>query len=520
LRTNRNSSNIKRYAGLVVCPLPENRFIFTLPDFLQNSAKKHPQKNLIEFDSRTLTYEEVDSASDRFAKYLQDSGIIKGDRIAIKLENSPEYILSWFGAAKLGAILVPINVQYKETETNQIIDHCSPKIVLTGKNLFSSSVPAVSVDEDSMRAMASGSSFYEKNNLVPSDPLMIIYTSGTTGKPKGVVQSHRTYVLTGLAFPRWLGLSSEDRLLTCLPLSHINAQAYSTMGAVGAGATLILQEKFSLSTFWDQARENKATEFNSVGAMLVLMYKHSLKPRSDHSVKIAYSAPALPVEIRGEIEQRFHLKVVFGYGLSESTFGFIEPVDGPRRPGSMGKIRSFPGFTNAAIIADEDDRELPTGSTGQILLQNAAVMNGYYRDDQRTRETLRNGFLHTGDQGFVDADGYYFFVDRSSDIIRRKGENISSSEIESVILSHPEVTECAVLGVSSELSDDEIVAFVVAKPASHISGDEIKEWCDERLARFKIPGKVFLEESLPKGATFRTNKKELRKLALERLRAS
>ena len=240
----------------------------------------------------------------------------------------------------------------------------------------------------------------------------------------------------------------------------------------GAGATLILQEKFSLSTFWDQARENEATEFNSIGAMLMLMYKHSLEPRSDHLVKIAYSAPALPEAIRGEIERRFHLKVVFGYGLSESTFGFIEPMDGPRKPGSMGKIRSYPGFPNKAIVADEEDQELPTGSKGQILLQNAAVMNGYYRDDQRTSETLRNGFLHTGDLGYVDADGYYFFVDRSSDVIRRKGENISSSEIESVILSHPEVTECAVLGVPSELSDDEIVAFVVAKTGSNISGDD------------------------------------------------
>ncbi len=201
-------------------------------------------------------------------------------------------------------------------------------------------------------------------SLAPSDPLMIIYTSGTTGRPKGVVQSHRTYVLTGLAFPRWLGLGSEDRLLTCLPLSHINAQAYSTMGAIGAGATLILQEKFSLSTFWDQARENEATEFNSIGAMLMLMYKHSLEPRSDHSVKIAYSAPALPEEIRREIERRFDLKVVFGYGLSESTFGFMEPMDGPRKPGSMGKIRSYPGFPNKAIVADEEDRELPIGKHG------------------------------------------------------------------------------------------------------------------------------------------------------------
>ncbi len=501
--------------------LSENRFSFTLPDFLQNSVAKHPQKNLIEFRNRRLTYEEVESASDRFAKYLQDSGVVKGDRIAIKLENSPEFILSWFGAAKLGAILVPINYQYKEAETDQILEHCSPKIVLTEKGLFSSVAgnesKVIFMNEDSMKGMTSGSGAYEKNALEPSDPLVIIYTSGTTGRPKGVVQSHRTYVLTGLAFPFWLGLNGEDRILACLPLSHINAQAYSTMGAIGIGATLILQEKFSLSNFWDLARENRATEFNSVGAMLMLMYKHSEQPRSDHSIKIAYSAPALSEEIRAELERRFDLKVVFGYGLSESTFGFIEPLEGPRKLGSMGKIRSYPGFPNRSMIADESDGELPTGDTGQILVQNAAIMNGYYRDEERTRETLRNGFLHTGDLAYVDADGFYFFVDRSTDVIRRGGENISSSEVEAVILSHPEVMECAVVGVPAELSDDELVAFVVAKAGIQVSQDEIRNWCGDRLARFKIPNKIFLEESLPKGATFRTNKKELKRIAKERL---
>jgi carnitine-CoA ligase len=503
--------------------LPENRFPFTLPDFLKHSVAKNPQKNLLEFHSRALTYEKVDSLSDSFAKYLQDSGIEKGDRVAIKLENSPEFVLAWLGIAKLGAILVPINFQYKEVETNQILDHCSPRIILTSKGLFPPSnfgSKVIFIDEDAIKGMTSGRRAYEKQSLDPSDPLVIIYTSGTTGRPKGVVQSHRTYVLTGLAFPYWLGLSSEDRLLTCLPLSHINAQAYSTMGCIGIGATLILHEKFSLSSFWDQASETRATEFNSIGAMLVLMYKHSLKPRRDHSIQIVYSAPALPEEIRAELERRFNLKVVFGYGLSESTFGFIEPIGGLKKPSSMGKIRSYPGFPNKAIIIDEQDREVQTGATGQILLQNAAIMNGYYRDEERTSEVLRNGFLHTGDLGFVDSDGFYFFVDRGSDRIRRKGENVSSSEIEAVILSHPEVTECAVIGVPSELSDDELVAFVVRKMYSKITQTEIQQWCESRLAGFKVPSRILFEESLPKGATFRTNKKELKRLALERLKAS
>ncbi len=500
----------------------ESSLAFTLPDFLADSAKRHPQKNFIEFENRALTYGEVDSISDRFAKFLQELNVGKGDRVAIKLANSPEFIVAWFASAKLGALTVPINYQYKEAETSQILNHCLPKVLLSHKDLLSSSIPAettvVWLDEDSLKEKVRGGSRYNiENTLLPSDPLVIIYTSGTTGTPKGVVQSHRTYVLTGLSFPRWLGLTSEDRLLTCLPLSHINAQAYSTMGAIGADATLILQERFSLGSFWDQARDKGATEFNAVGAMLMLMYKHSTQSRRDHNVRIAYSAPSLPGEIRNEIERRFNLKVVFGYGLSESTFGFIEPVDGPRKDSSMGKIRSYPQFPNRAIIANDDDQELPVRTTGQILLQNAALMNGYYLDDKKTAQALRNGFLHTGDLAYMDSEGYFYFVDRNSEIVRSKGENISSSEIESLITSHLEVTECAVVGVPSELSDEDVVAFVVPRRGSTINEDDIKRWCKERLAPFKVPARVLFTDSLPKSATFRTNKQQLKREAIASL---
>lgn len=488
----------------------------TVPDFFSNSTVRQPQKNFIEVGNRAFTYEEVDSLSSRLAKFLQDSKVKKGDRVAVKLVNSPEFIITWFACAKLGVITVPINYQYKEAETRQILEHSNPKIILSSKSLFSPSWASGDTsafwldDEDKFRDATRGSSRYAREELLPSDPLVIIYTSGTTGSPKGVIQSHRNFVITGLSIPLWLGLKEEDRLLTCLPLSHINAQAYSTMGAVGARATLILLEKFSLGNFWDQVREKDATEFNAVGSMLMLLYKYSTRPRNDHRVRLAYSAPALPEEIRSELEKRFNLRILFGYGLSESTFGFIEPINGPRKSGSMGKVRSHPLFLNKAIIADENDVELPTGTTGQILLQNAAIMNGYYRDEERTSKALKNGFLHTGDLAYEDSEGYFFFVDRTSELIRRRGENISSSEIESIILSNPRVAECAVVGAPSELSDEDVVAFIVPRPGETVTADDIKLWCRERLARFKVPERVFLRESLPKSATFRVNKQQLK----------
>lgn len=496
--------------------LTEDLRDLTLPEFLHNSAKLQSGKIFLEMHDRTFSYEDIDSLSNRFAKFLRDIEVRKSDRVAIKLVNSPEFIVAWFACAKLGAITVPINYQYEESETKQILDHCSPKVILSSKELLSSSsvskdATLVWLNEDKLRETTRGSSNYTKVDLLPSDPLVIIYTSGTTGSPKGVVQSHRTFVITGLSIPIWLGLKSEDRLLTCLPLSHINAQAYSTMGAIGAGSTLILLEKFRLGDFWDQVREKNVTEFNAVGAMLMLLYKHSTTPQKNHNVRLVYSAPALPEDVRDELERRFNLRIMFGYGLSESTFGFIEPLNGPRKPGSMGKVRSHPLFPNVAIIGDEDDREVPAGKAGQILLQNAAVMNGYYRDIDRTEKALRNGFLHTGDLAYEDPEGYFFFIDRNSEIIRRRGENISSAEIELVILSNPEVGECAVIGVPSELSDEEIVAFVVPKDGSVIFESDIKLWCRDRLAQFKIPAKVILKDSVPKTATFRINKQQLKK---------
>jgi crotonobetaine/carnitine-CoA ligase len=350
-------------------------------------------------------------------------------------------------------------------------------------------------------------------DISPDDSMTMIYTSGTTGKPKGVVQTHRTYVLTGQSFPYWLELTSEDRLFTCLPLFHINAQAYSTLGSIGAGASLILAEKFSASGFWKQVSEHQATEFNAIGSMMLILLK---QPPGDmengHRVRLAYCAPALPEGLEREFERRFGIRVIAGYGLSECTFGSIEPLNLPRKFGSVGLPRQHPflGMINELRIANQDGTELGPGEVGEIQLRNPAIMKEYYRDPQLTAEVLRNGWLHTGDLGYRDQDGYLYFFERKQGVIRRMGENISSAEVEGVVAEHPKVLECAVIGLPSEFLEEEVKMYVVLRPGTDLPPDELLEWCENKLASFKVPRYVEFRQSLPKTETQRIAKNILR----------
>ena len=494
---------------------------YTVPGFFGRAVTERRDSPFIVFKGREFSYGEIDERSRLFAAGLQSEGVSAGSRIAVKLKNCPEFVVAWLGAAIAGCILVPINPQYKSAETSQILEHCKPMVYVTSSQLEDrvserAGLTTLLVDGqnsafEEFGAQSGGES--KAAGVKPDDPLVIIYTSGTTGSPKGVVQSHRTYCLTGMAFPRWLGLGSSDRLLTCLPLNHINAQAYSVMGAVGAAASVAILERFSLSHFWDEARSTKSTEFNAVGAMLMMFYENSVESHTDHAIRVIYSAPTLPEHVRAEIERRYNVKVVFGYGLSECTFGFIERPTDPRREGSMGKPRSYPGFLNEVKVMDDGGRETGPGHPGEILLKNETVMKEYYRDAERTKATLAGGWLHTGDIGYRDEEGYYYFVSRASDLARKKGENVFLTEIEATINSNPLVKECAAVAIPSRYSDDDIIAFVFPKAKGSLSAEAIQGWCREKLAEFKVPEVFVMESPLPRTPTFRIDKGKLRAAA-------
>ncbi len=496
--------------------------------FIEKIAEKNLDKTYLYFNDQEVSYREFDRNINRVANALLKMGIRKGDRFCIMMRNCPEYLYTWFGLNKIGAVMVPINAEFREKEAHYIIEHSEARAVLTTtetlpviRNIRKSyNVPehVICLGRPKDDDILSFQEFYEasspmlgETDVSMVDVATIIYTSGTTGAPKGVMQLHRTYVLCGEAYVSWLQIEPEDRLITCLPLYHMNAQVYSTMGSLAANASLVLLERFSASRFWEQAVRYQATILNYIGAMLMILFKQPpSKLDRAHRIRRTYGAPAFEDRLRDEMEKRFGFQIISGYGLTESPFGTIEPLYGPRKNLSIGKPRSHPTHPNFVKIVNDHGHELPPGNIGEIILKNAAVMKGYFKDPQRTDEVLRNGWLYTGDNAWKDEEGFFYFVDRKKDVIRRRGENISSAEIESIVDGHPKVLESAAIGVSSDISDEEIKLLIVPKPGETIYPEEIFQWCSERLARFKVPRYLEIRNSFPKTPTHKVEKYKLR----------
>jgi crotonobetaine/carnitine-CoA ligase len=327
--------------------------------------------------------------------------------------------------------------------------------------------------------------------------------------------------MTGQSYPHWVRMTSSDRSYMCLPLFHINAQAYQTMGAIGAESTIVLAPKFSATRFWEDVRRHDITIWNFVGAMMVILSKQPPSPDDrNNSIRLAYSGggvSALSGEARRSIEQRYGLKLLGGFGMSETTFGCVEPYDAELRPGSIGFPRQHPDPSvprNEARIMRDDGTPAATGEVGELIFRNAATALGYFRDPERTAEAFRDGWLYTGDLARQDEEGFFYFVDRKKDIIRRRGENISSVEVERALRSHESVADAAVTGIPGALpSDEEVLAFVVLRDGVQPDPEALWKSVDSQLAAFKVPRFIQFVDSLPKTSTQKIEKRALRELA-------
>lgn len=497
-------------------------------DFLEAAVQDVPDQPYVLWQDQSISYVQLNTRVDRAARMWHDLGVRKGDRVAFMVGNCPEFIEAWLGLAKIGGILNAVNTGFKLEEASAQITHSDPVAALVAPeyaDIFHSLAPRL----PSTRILHLGPSekfenYFDLVRRADSDPprvdvrgsdvISLIYTSGTTGRSKAVMQTHQTFVLTGQAYPRWLDIQRGDRLYVCLPYFHINSQAYSTMGAIGARATIALAPRFSASAFWTDVRRHQVTHFNFIGAMTVIL---SMRERSeddaDNAVRVAYGGTKLPIEIQTDVEERFGLKIISGFGMSETTFGFIEDVHGYRRPGSIGKPRQHPDPSvppNRARLIDEAGNDVADGRVGELLLANAGLAKGYFRDPERTAESFRDGWMHTGDLLRRDPDGFYFFVDRKKDIIRRRGENISSAEVERVLASHPDVQYAAVLGVPSELTDDDVLACVVPAAGSTIDPAALLAHAAGQLAQFKVPRYIRIMSELPRTGSHKVQKQLLR----------
>ena len=344
----------------------------------------------------------------------------------------------------------------------------------------------------------------------PRDPVVLIPTSGTTGRSKLVTQTHQGYTLAAEGFPAWVGFGADDRLITALPIFHINAPAYSLLGSMAVGASVVLLERFSPSRFLDAARQYGATEFNMIGAMLeMLMRQPERADDADNPLRLCYTGPTPPRDRQLEIERRFGIEVVCGYGLSESTYGTFWPR-GERPYETLGTARQHPtlGHINDARVM-ADGVEVPYGEIGELELRNPAIMLGYYGMPDETAEVLVDGWLHTGDLVRRNDDETFTFISRKKEVIRRRGENLAPSEVEEALVEYPDILEAAVIAVPSDLGEDDVKAFVIVDRDANLDFDALRTALATRLTRFKLPRFVEVVDELPRTPTGRVAKHRL-----------
>jgi crotonobetaine/carnitine-CoA ligase len=480
----------------------------TIPRHVRAAVDAHPERTWLVTEGSTFSYCDALHEITRAAAWLRRAGVGAGDRVLVTPRNTAAYLFSWLALMEVGAVQVPVNPASTAAELEGFVHQVRPALVITEPDLAAPfHTRAVMVDE-LYTADADG---HGPADIDERDAAVMIPTSGTTGRSKLVVQTHLAYVMAGEGFPWWLELTADDRLMTTLPLFHINAPAYSVLGSVAAGASLVLLPGFSASTFLASARRFGATQCNSIGAMLEILMRQP--PREDDAtnpVRLCYTGPSPSRERHLEIEARFGWEVRCGYALSETPYGLVWRR-GTRPFGTLGSPRQHPalGHVNDARVLDDAGAAVVEGGTGELELRNPAVMRGYFEMPDETAEVIVDGWLRTGDLVTDNGDGTYTFVGRKKQVLRRRGENLSPTEVEAVLDSHPDVAESAVIGVPSDLSEEDIKAFIVAMPGHAVDVTGVRAYAAERLARFKVPRYYEVVDDLPHTATGRLAKHRL-----------
>lgn len=518
----------------------------TLSSWLAARVAVAPQRSCLEFGAQVLSYAQVAAAVQRAAALYADLGVRAGDRVGVMAPNHPSTVLTLLALAQLGAVMVPVNPAYRVDEAAYVLAHaqvcgvlCAPEVLATVRaataaiepapwlllNAPDPAEPALPVFDAPTCALPvpAAAAAQPPSTPGPDASCVFVYTSGTTGFPKGVMHAQRTLIGAGEGFVQRMRLQPEDRLLCILPLFHINALFYSLMGALAAGATLILQPRFAASRFWREAARTRATEVNLIAAVANILLR---RPRSEfvpgHALRKVYGAP-LSAECRRVFQREFGVSTLIeGYGMTEIPGVLSNPFDGPHKAGSMGRPSPHP---DPAVppprlrIVDEAGRDLPDGQTGELWVKTPLVMQGYYRDPEQTAAAFADGgWFRTGDLAWRDADGDCWFVARARDIIRKRGENIAGAELDRVLEAHPEVLQAAAIPVPDALGEDEILAVIVPRSGARPAAGAIAAWCGAHLAPIKVPRYVLLVDSLPLTPTHRVAKYRLRAQA-EALRA-
>ena len=501
-------------------------------NLLEQRTAKAPGKMFLfsEPDGRQFTYAEFAAAVNRAAALLAAHAVSKGDVVSLLMPNSPEYIIAYFACWKLGALAGPVNSLLKEHEIEFVMNNSEAKAILVHsefqprienirgelphlKSVIEFDDEAVATREIRQEEQEKGGQDARAPSINKADDSIIIYTSGTTGKPKGCLLTHGNVIANARQISNWLNFTEDDRLLTIMPLFHMNAVSVTTMSALYAGGSTVISPRFSASQFWQIISDYQVTSFGSVATMLSILlntYPDGVPAglKTDQLRFAMCGSAPVPAEVIKKFEETFNCPVVEGYGLSESTCrSTFNPPDERRRAGSCGLA-----IGNEMKVFDDDDNEVPDGELGEIVLRGENVLKGYFKSPEATQSAFRNGWFHTGDVGYRDKDGFFYIVDRKSDMIIRGGENIYPREIDEVLYKHPAVAAAATIGVPDDLYGEEVAAFVVLKDGLKVSEAELISYCTERLADYKCPKSIRIVAEIPKGPTGKLLKRELARI--------
>ncbi len=509
----------------------ENR---VLPKILRMQAERLGGRKFIDICGRSASFEEMFDLSNRLANGLRALGVAQFDRVAMILPNGMDCVLSWFALSVLGAIEVPINPELKGDFLRHNIDKCGASVVIAHASALAeiavveACLPAlrtlVVVDGDAADARAAG---VKIDRVVPfgeclspragfdpvdvhySHPMAILYTSGTTGPAKGALMSHHHCYAWAAAMAMNLGYTESDSYFSPLPLFHTDAQMFGVYLPLIYGTQATLTDRFSASRFWDQLRASGATATNLLGAMAAILMKMPERADdADNPVRVAQCIPMVPD--KEAFERRFTIRLVTGYGQTETSFVTLDTVD-ETRPGACG--RAHPDWEVAVV--DEADNPVPPGTTGEIVARprkSWSMFSGYYGDEARTVQTLRNLWYHSGDAGFMDADGWLYFRHRLNEAIRRRGENISAYEVEHVADAHPDIVESAAFGVPSEFTEEDIMVVAMRREGSAVEPAALIDHFRAHAPRHMVPRYVeIVDAPLPRTPTEKIARSELKK---------
>ncbi len=493
-----------------------------LAQILTDAAQRDPEQIAVRLDDFALNYGLLEQAAMRIAGMLGQRGVEPGDRVALMLPNVPHFIVAYYGILRAGAIVVPLNVLNKRREVEYYLRDSGAQVLFVWHDFANEAEPAAAATgcesisivpgefEQTLFQTEPATDMAERDS---SETAVLLYTSGTTGIPKGAELTHANMSSNCRATRDLFAMASDTIILGALPLFHSFGQTCGMNTSIVTGGTLSLLPRFDPVKALEIIQRDQVTVFEGVPSMYGAMLNVGDRDRYNTSTLVCCGSggAAMPIELMRGFEQAFGCKVLEGYGLSEtSPVASFNHIDRERKPGSIGT----PIVGVEMKVVDDLDGDLPIGEIGEIVIRGENIMKGYWRQPDATAEAMRGGWFHSGDLARVDADGYFFIVDRKKDMIIRNGFNVYPREVEEVLYEHPAVREAAVVGMPHDELGEEVGAAVSIKDGASVTPEELRDFVRERVAAFKYPRTVWIVDELPKGPTGKILKREI-KIPLE-----